>query len=70
MVYVPDFLYVEEIKKLYLAAYQMKCKGITVFRYGSKPRQVLYLGKLKPENHLEYVKAPSEHTADCRNCSV
>jgi ribonucleoside-diphosphate reductase alpha chain len=32
----------KEVKKAFLLAHQLKCKGITVYRYGSKPKQVLY----------------------------
>jgi ribonucleoside-diphosphate reductase alpha chain len=31
-----------EVKKVFLLAHQLKCKGITVYRYGSKAQQVLY----------------------------
>jgi len=31
-----------EVKKVFLLAHQLKCKGITVYRYGSKVKQVLY----------------------------
>ncbi len=34
-----------DVRKVFILAYQMKCKGITVYRYGSKKKQVLYMGK-------------------------
>jgi ribonucleoside-diphosphate reductase alpha chain len=39
---------VEDVRTIYLLAWKMKCKGITIYRYGSKPEQVLYLGTGKP----------------------
>jgi len=44
---LPNNSTIEDIKKAYLLAYKTKCKGITVYRYGSKPEQVLYLGEGK-----------------------
>jgi ribonucleoside-diphosphate reductase alpha chain len=38
----------ENVRKIYLLAWKLKCKGITIYRYGSKPEQVLYLGTGKP----------------------
>jgi ribonucleoside-diphosphate reductase alpha chain len=35
---------VEEVRNIYRLAWKLKCKGITIYRYGSKPEQVLYLG--------------------------
>ena len=37
---------VQDVKKAYLLAYKLGLKGITVFRYGSKKGQVLYIGRL------------------------
>jgi ribonucleoside-diphosphate reductase alpha chain len=47
----------KDIEKAYLLAYKSGCKGITIYRYGSKPEQVLYLGEGK-----EYSKASMEFT--------
>jgi len=37
-----------DVKNIYLLAWKLKCKGITIYRYGSKPEQVLYVGTGKP----------------------
>ncbi len=51
---------VNDVKKAYLLAHKLKCKGITIYRYGSKPEQVLYFAKEK-----EYVTAESEYSGGC-----
>jgi ribonucleoside-diphosphate reductase alpha chain len=58
----------DDVKNVFLLAYKLKCKGITVYRYGSK-EQVLSLDipKLMLE---EYIRADSEYTGECRICSV
>jgi ribonucleoside-diphosphate reductase alpha chain len=57
-----------DVKNVFLLAYKLKCKGITIYRYGSK-EQVLSLDipKLMLE---EYIRADSEYTGECRICSV
>jgi len=37
----------QNIKKIFMLAYKLKCKGITVYREGSKKEQVLNIGKCK-----------------------
>lgn len=49
----------KQVKDIYLLAWKLKCKGITVYRYGSKPEQVLYLGTGKP------IVVSTDYAGDC-----
>jgi ribonucleoside-diphosphate reductase alpha chain len=57
----PNDVDIKEVEKAFLLAYELKCKGITVYRYGSKTQQVLYLGDPK-EN---FVSADPEYSGGC-----
>jgi ribonucleoside-diphosphate reductase alpha chain len=51
---MPQDATVEEVKKAYIMAYDLGCKGITVFRYGSKMQQVLEIGSSEKAFEKEY----------------
>lgn len=59
---LPQNASVETVKKIYLLAYELKCKGITIYRYGSKKHQVLYLNTDTTEG---LVRADSEFSGGC-----
>jgi len=46
-----------DVKKAFELAYKLKCKGITVYRYGCKSQQVLYVG--------EHLTAEPEYSGGC-----
>ncbi len=59
---------VEDVRKIYMMAHTLKCKGITVYRYGSKERQVLsfgYAGRVRPAPGEELLTAGAEYSGGC-----
>jgi ribonucleoside-diphosphate reductase alpha chain len=51
------------VRDVYVLAHKLKCKGITVYRYGSKPNQVLSFGQ-KTRQGVKVV-ADSEFSGGC-----
>jgi ribonucleoside-diphosphate reductase alpha chain len=68
---LPSEATVEDVRKVYDLAWKLKCKGVTVFRYGSKPEQVLYVGEIQTKEG-KFVSAESEYAGGCptKTCPV
>jgi ribonucleoside-diphosphate reductase alpha chain len=66
---LPNDAKVEEVREIYDLAWKLKCKGVTIFRYGSKPEQVLYIGEIQTKEG-KFISAQSEYAGGCptMNC--
>ena len=63
---LPNSATVKDVDEVFWLAYELKCKGITVYRYGSKKEQVLYIGSMElNKNTPQIVTADSEYAGGC-----
>ncbi len=58
---------IEDVRGIYRLAYKLGCKGITVYRYGSKSEQVLSISPAYIKETMEegHVMAESEYAGGC-----
>ena len=59
---------VEDVREIYLQAHRLKCKGITIYRYGSKPGQVLSVSEESEAQHDElpdFISADTDYAGGC-----
>jgi len=61
---LPNDATVEDVRNIYLMAHKLKCKGITIYRYGSKAEQVLSFPPHLSETG-EVVTAGPEYSGGC-----
>ncbi|MBN2131521.1 MAG: adenosylcobalamin-dependent ribonucleoside-diphosphate reductase [Sedimentisphaerales bacterium] len=65
---LPSDATVQEVRDIYLEAHRLKCKGITVYRYGSRSDQVLSISE-PDEAHADslhdFISADTDYSGGC-----
>jgi ribonucleoside-diphosphate reductase alpha chain len=64
---LPSDATIEEVRRIFLLASELECKGITVYRYGSKSEQVLSISPAYIKETFEegHIMAGSEFAGGC-----
>jgi ribonucleoside-diphosphate reductase alpha chain len=67
---LPSDAMVEDVRKIYLMAHDLRCKGITIYRYGTKKDQVLSFDSREEEDIREdvaFIEAEAEYSGGCHH---
>jgi ribonucleoside-diphosphate reductase alpha chain len=65
---LPSDSTVEDVRRIFLLAHKLKCKGITIYRYGTKKDQVLSFDsrtEQEREDELSFITAEAEYSGGC-----
>jgi ribonucleoside-diphosphate reductase alpha chain len=67
---LPSDATVEDVRRIFMMAHELKCKGITIYRYNTKQGQVLSFDSRslgEREEDLNFIMAASEYSGGCHS---
>ncbi len=67
---LPSDATVEDVRKVFMMAHELKCKGITIYRYNTKKGQVLSFDSRslgEREEDMNFIMAESEYSGGCQS---
>jgi len=67
---LPSDATVEDVRRIFIMAHELKCKGITIYRYNTKKGQVLSFDSRslgEREEDLNFIMAASEYSGGCHS---
>jgi ribonucleoside-diphosphate reductase alpha chain len=67
---LPSDATVEDVRRIFITAHEVRCKGITVYRYGTKRGQVLSFDsrtEREREEELSFIMASAEYSGGCHS---
>ena len=56
---------IDQVRHAFMLAWELGCKGVTVFRYGSRSEQVLYFSGEERDSVNSHVRADAEFSGGC-----
>ncbi len=64
---LPKTATMDDVREVFLLAYRLKCKGVTIYRYGTRKQQVLQLTapQLEVPAGAQPISADSEYSGGC-----